>query len=717
MIKLETELVKIGGIGPKFTDKLTKLGIKTVRDLLWHFPFRYDDYSSMVKIADLKTNQAATVRAVVKRVTTRRSWRRKMVIVEALVADETGGIKAIWFNQPFIAKVLVPGRRVNFAGKVAVSNDELILQSPTYEILQNTTETKHTAGLIPIYSETRGLTSKGIRFLIGALLKHLEPLKDFVPEVVYKNNELPDLWSAIKSIHFPKNLESAEKARERFAFADLFLIQLMNLQNRAKLSKEIAPPLRIDPKLVADFIAGLPFSLTEAQRRSIEEICDDLHKNQPMNRLLQGDVGSGKTVVAAVAALISADNNKQTAFMAPTEVLARQHYKTLCGIFRKNSLGIGILTGSEARTFYGDDSESKVTRAKLLEALAKGEIKIILGTHALISDKDSKQPVAFDDLALAIVDEQHRFGVDQRAALVKKEKNPGQETTVHFLSMSATPIPRTLSLTLFGDLDLSLIDEMPKGRKEIITKIVLPINRRKAYDFIRQEIKSGRQAFVICPRIEASEKTEEEEATKDKRKDLWLDVKNVTEEFEKLSKQVFPDLRVAMLHGKMKGTEKGQIMADFSAGKTDILVSTSVIEVGVDIPNATIMMIEGADRFGLAQLYQFRGRVGRSDYQSYCMLFTDSESESVHTRLNALIQARNGFELAEKDLAIRGPGEFLGDKQTGIPDLAMRSLNNVVLIKMARASAEGVLKGGHDLAGYPALRAELAKFQKQIHLE
>ncbi|MDO8467093.1 MAG: ATP-dependent DNA helicase RecG [bacterium] len=725
MLRLETELAKINGIGQKFIDKLDKLKIKTVKDLLWHFPFRYDDFSTVAKIADLKVNQSATVRAVVKKVSTRRSWKKKMVIVEALVADETGGIKAIWFNQPFIAKALMPGRRVNFAGKVAMSNDEIFLQSPTYELFQNTTETMHTAGLIPVYPETRGLTSKGIRFLTGALLKNLESIPDFLPEEVLLQAEMPSVASALKNIHFPKKIEQAEKARERFAFADIFLIQLMNLRNRMLLAKEKAPPLNIDKSAITDFIARLPFELTGAQHRSIDEIVHDLAKPNPMNRLLQGDVGSGKTVVAAVAALMSAQNGKQTAFMAPTEVLARQHYRTLCAIFKNYPIGIGILTGSESRAFYGEGMESKLTRPKFLEEIAQDKIKIILGTHALISEVKGKKSLIFNDLALAIVDEQHRFGVDQRASLVKKESasrrtagwRTGETTTVHFLSMSATPIPRTLSLTLFGDLDLSIIDEMPKGRKEIVTKVIPPLNRKKAYDFIRGEVKKGRQAFVICPRIEEAEKPEVAKVGDKKKINLWADVKNVTEEYERLSKTIFPDLRVAMLHGRMKGVEKAEIMADFAAGRTHLLVSTSVIEVGVDVPNASIMMIEGADRFGLAQLYQFRGRVGRGEHQSYCLLFTDSESASTAQRLDALIKAKNGFELAEQDLAIRGPGEFIGDKQTGIPDLAMRSLNNIAIIKLARASAEVLIKKDYTLSNYPPLKAELAKFQNKIHLE
>ena len=691
MVRLETELAKISGLSFPFLAKLGKLQIKTVKDLLWHFPTRYEDFSRMVKIADLKLNQSATIRGVVKKVSMRHSWRRKIIIVEVVIADETGAIKAIWFNQPYIGRVLQAGRRVNFAGRVAISGDEVYLQNPTYEIVGATSETKHTAGLISVYPETRGLTSKGLRYLINAVLKNLPELDDFVPENILQRNELPNLVTALKNIHFPKDLPQAEKARQRFAFQDLFLLQLVNLKNRLRLALEKAPPLKVNDQLVA-----------------------------------------------AMTAKVAADNDKQTAFMAPTEVLARQHYRTLSKIFsaggalptgRQGSsfggknLGIGILTGSEARSFYGDNLEAKVSRAQFLKNVAEGKIKIVLGTHALISDKRAgksavKRPIEFQDLALAIVDEQHRFGVEQRAALVKQEREPGAETTVHFLSMSATPIPRTLSLTLFGDLELSIIDELPSGRKEIITKIVAPSNRKKAYDFIKEQIKAGRQAFVICPRIAAAESAPDTaQQPLDVRKKLWLEVKNVTEEYERLSKKIFPDLKVAMLHGRMKGAEKAQIMSGFASGEINILVSTSVIEVGVDVPNATIMMIEGADRFGLAQLYQFRGRVGRAEHQSYCLLFTDSSAQSTHQRLDALLKAKNGFELAEKDLAIRGPGEFIGDKQTGIPDLAMKALNNIELIKIARAAANSLLKEDRELNAHKLLRTQLERFQKQIHLE
>lgn len=710
--------------------RLERLEIKTVKDLLWHFPFRYDDFSKIVKIADLKVNQSATICGLVKKVTMRRTWRRKMILVEALIIDETGGIRAIWFNQPYVTQIIKAGRSANFAGKVSLSDGEVYLSNPIYEVLSGTAETKHTAGLIPIYSETKNLTSKGFRYLIKPILNNLEKLEDFIPSETLEKNKLPDINVALRKIHFPRILEQAEEARRRFAFEDLFLLQLNNLKNKIKLSKEKAPSLKIDPARFQKIIGDLPFELTPSQKRSLEEIVADLGKEQPMNRLLQGDVGSGKTVIAAIAAMIAALNDKQAAFMAPTEVLARQHYKTLTKIFEKTNIGIALITANESRIFYESGLESKKSKANLIKEIKEGKIKIIIGTHAIIASSGGQKSIKFKDLGLAIVDEQHRFGVEQRAALVKKEIEPGKETTIHFFSMSATPIPRTLSLTLFGDLDISIIDELPAGRKPIMTKVVSPMNRNKAYKFIEEQIRLGRQVFVICPRIQSNDHVQKDEDGESRlflssRELAWAEVKNVTEEYDRLSKTVFPQFKVAMLHGKMpakSGSASGEkskqeVMQDFAEGKIDILVSTSVIEVGVDVPNATIMMIEGADRFGLAQLYQFRGRVGRGEHQSYCLLFTDNRSASTAERLKALIGAKNGFELAELDLRIRGPGQFLGDKQTGIPDLAMKSLNNLELIKEARFAAAEIIEKDRELEHYPLIQEKLNQFSKRLHLE
>jgi ATP-dependent DNA helicase RecG len=698
MFKLNTELCKISGIGEKFLKRLEKLEIKTVKDLLWHFPFRYDDFSKVVKIRDLKINQTATVRGMVQKVGLRKTWKKKILLVEALIVDETGGIKAIWFNQPYVVQLLRPGRWVNFAGKVTMSEEEVYLSNPAYELLNAGGETKHTAGLIPVYSETKGLTSKGLRYLIKPLLHNLDPVADFIPEEILEKNNLPELNLALRRIHFPRIIDQAEQSRRRFAFEDLFLLQLNNIKTRLKLAKEKAPVLEVLPDQLNNWIQNLPFELTGSQKKSLEEITDDLSRGRPMNRLLQGDVGSGKTVLAALAAFTAAANDCQTAFMAPTEVLARQHYRTLVNLFGKMNAPIGLLTSAEARVFFGDRLENKISKSCFLKEIADNKIKIIIGTHALI-----QKNVKFPSLALVIVDEQHRFGVQQRAELTARES-----AIPHFLSMSATPIPRTLSLALFGDLDLSLIDELPKGRKPIITKIVAPQNRQKAYDFVRGQIKNGRQAFVICPRIEPKNSDANY---------LQWDVKAVKEEFERLSKKVFPDLRLAMLHGRLKSKEKEEVMTKFANGEIDIMVSTSVIEVGIDVPNAAIMIIEGADRFGLAQLYQFRGRIGRGSHQSFCLLFTDSESPAVQQRLRALKDAKNGFKLAEVDLKMRGPGQFLGEKQTGIPDLAMRALNNLELVKSARAAAVEILEQDQEFQNYPLIKAKLSEFSKTLHLE
>ena len=705
-LSLSTELGSIPGIGLKFTVRLKKLGVITVKDLLWHFPFRYEDYSRIVPIGELAIGQSATIQGAVNQLTTRRTWKKNLLITEAIIVDETGGIKAVWFNQPYINNILREGGRYNFAGKVTGSKREIYLASPSYEPIgvMGRGETKHTAGLIPIYPETRGLTSKGLRYLIKPILKSLNQLEDFLPEEILKENKLPALNLALKRIHFPLQPNDAELAKKRFAFENLFLLQLNNLKIKSQLAGKNALPLAINQNKLAKLTGSLPFQLTDSQKQSLKEILADLQKPHPMNRLLQGDVGSGKTVIAALAAIFTAENNLQTAFMAPTEVLAGQHYRTISKTFPNFSNGIALLTASKTEL-----TQAKISKTQLLKAIADGKIKIIIGTHAVI-----QKSVQFKNLALAIVDEQHRFGVSQRAALANPTDSIGV-TIPHFLSMSATPIPRTLSLTVFGDLDLSTITELPAGRKEIITKVVAPENRQKAYDFIRQQIQKGKQAFVICPRIEPGTIKEGEILSEAKKKALEL--KSVKEEFEKLSKKVFPDLRVIMLHGKMKGREKDQIMKDFQDKKYDVLVSTSVIEVGVDVPNATVMMIEGSERFGLAQLYQFRGRVGRGEHQSFCLLFTDSDSATAQKRLRYLIAAKNGFELAEKDLELRGPGQFLGDQQAGLPDVAMNALKDIQLVKAARDAAKNIISNDPEFKKYPLLAKKFEEFQKEVHLE
>ncbi|MBI2514752.1 ATP-dependent DNA helicase RecG [Candidatus Wolfebacteria bacterium] len=755
-MKLFAPLYELKGVGPKFAERLTKFGIHTIKDLLWHFPSRYEDFSRISKIADLKIGESATIQGVISAVKLKRTWKRRMFIVEVLITDDTGSIKAIWFNQRFLLGVLKKGRLVNLAGKVGTDPEAgICLVHPIYELtdygLQTTVkdkeavvgslstvdQLKHTGRLVPIYPETKRLTSKGLRLLIKISLDNLEELPEPIPPHVLAERNFPEINAALRQIHFPENLKEARIAKKRFAFEDLFLLQLVNIRQRLRLSKERACSFPADIPYLKSLLQKLPFELTKSQKVSLWDILKDLEKPHPMNRLLQGDVGSGKTIVSALAAILVARGNKpfdaaqgkQSAFMAPTEVLARQHYLTFKKFFPDFDLGIGLLTGSEAKIFYGEGLESAVKKTEVKKRISDGGIKIVIGTHALIQGE-----ISFSDLAFVVVDEQHRFGVRQRAELLKnnelgivnsESKNKKEQDKFiihnskflipHFLSMSATPIPRTLTLTIFGDLDLSIIDELPSGRKKIITKIVAPGNRDKAYAFIRGQVKKGRQAFVICPRIEKEEDTEgrilsSQEISR-------LEMKNVKEEYEKLSKKIFPDLRVGLLHGKLKAKEKAEVMDKFKRGEMDILVSTSVVEVGVDVPNATIMMIEGSDWFGLAQLYQFRGRVGRGEYQSFCFLFTDSGAKSTFKRLQAIINAKSGFELAEMDLEIRGPGEFLGESQTGLPDLAMKAVQNPDLMKAGREAAEKILNADPELKKYPLLLARLEGFEKEIHLE
>lgn len=709
-VALDTPLFEVLGAKSTFLRRLENLGLKTVRDLLWHFPSRYEDFSKTYSIAELEPGQQATVKGIIEEVHLGRSWRRQMSIVTATISDETGSIQAVWFNQPYVANILKVGREANFAGKVSLTEEgELHLGHPTYEILrpeEDRRETKHTGRLVPIYPETRGLTSRGLRFIMQSVLARTPHLKEWIPKETLTPLGFPELDAAIRTIHFPDTVDDARAAQKRFLFEDLFLLQLTNLEQKLRLAEEKAPVIKTDVENVKATLATLPFALTPSQKKSLWEIIQDMEKAHPMNRLLQGDVGSGKTVVAAMAAMGAAKNGYQTAFMAPTEILARQHFDTMKKLLEKIPTGdqpaIGLVTGSSAVVYYENDVSSQLARPAMAKKVAEGQIAIIFGTHALI-----QKSVTFKELGLVIVDEQHRFGVRQRAELTAKKEG----VVPHFLSMSATPIPRTLMLTVFGDLDLSLITELPAGRKPIETKIVSPIERQATYAFIKSQVREGRQVFVICPRIEKVEET-----TDGKTKTL-LEMKSVKEEYERLRTKIFPDLRLAMLHGQMKGKEKEETMRKFKDREFDILVATSVVEVGVDVPNATIMMIEGADRFGLAQLYQFRGRVGRGEHASFCFLMADSDAKAANARLKAILEAKNGFELAEKDLALRGPGQFFGSVQTGLPDVAMTALQDPELVKASREAAVAVVRADPSLGTHAPLKTKMSEFQRQIHLE
>ena len=709
MLSFLTPIESVMGIGPAILRRLKKLGIKNVGDLLFHLPSRYQDYSALLPIAKLQLAQVCTIKGSVISIESSFAQRRRLSITTAYIQDDSGSIKVVWFNQPYITKIISQGDELFLSGKTSLNRGEIYLSNPTYEKSYPDKDLTHTAGLVAIYPETQGLSSRYLRSLIKRVLAQIQNIPETLPEEIAK--EFMPLKKALWAIHFPDFLKNAEEAKKRFAFEELFYIELFVLRERLKISKEKAIAIPVKLEAIKTFVESLPFNLTDDQRKSAWQALKDMEKPRPMNRLVQGDVGSGKTVVAAIAALSAAKAGYQTAFMAPTEILATQHFKTVFDVLKRFNISVGLLTGKKDRIYsYKLKTDTiDVSRNKILKMI-RGEISpytgkletrlsVIIGTHALIQGQ-----VKFGKLALVVVDEQHRFGVEQRARLCAQ--NGGN--IPHFLSMTATPIPRTLALTIYGDLDLSLITQMPKGRKKIITEIIEPKNREKTYLFIREEVKKGRQVFVICPRIEAK-KTEDVLG--------WSEVKAVEAEYERLSKEVFPDLRMGILHGKMKSKEKEKIMKDFKSKKTDILVSTSVVEVGIDIPNASVMMIEGAERFGLAQLHQFRGRVGRSEHQSYCFLLTTFPDQLNRKRLKALVSYDSGFKLAEKDLDLRGPGDLSGTRQWGLPDIAMNSLKDLPLIEKTRQLAKDLLSRDPELKKYPLLSEKVKQFREKIHLE
>ena len=713
-MNLTTPIEEISRIGPVYQKRLKKLGIKTVGDLLFHFPHRYEDFSDIIPISQATPERIICIQGKIAEIKNFRTFRRRMYITEAKVIDESGGIRVTWFNQPYLINTLKKGDFVFLAGKMVSKNGKKYLSSPSYEKIPaqfveslangEKYDSVHTGRIIPVYPETEGMSSRWLRFIIKPLLTKIKnEIPETLPEEIRKEQDLLPIKEAIWQIHFPDALEKAELAKKRFVFEELFDLAAAILREKIKLAKEKATIIPINLEVIKKFIKKLPFKLTLDQKKSAWQILKDLEKARPMNRLLDGDVGSGKTVVAAIAVLNAVKAGFQTAFMAPTEILAKQHFKTFNDLLKGFKVKIGLITGKE-NLF---DSK-KIKRKEIIDKTKNGEIDILIGTHALVQEK-----VEFKKLGLVVIDEQHRFGIEQRAKLCRKQK-----FLPHLLSMSATPIPRTLALTIYGDLDLSLIKEMPKGRKKIITRIIPPEKRQEAYNFIRSEVQSGRQVFVICPRIEPDEPGEEAIASSLPFAQLRLarvaDVKAVKQEYEKLRKDVFPDLNVGMLHGKMKTEEKEKALLSFKERKTDILVSTSVIEVGIDFPNAAIMMIEGADKFGLSQLHQFRGRVGRGKDQSYCFLFSEFR---YNPRLKALTLSQDGFELAEKDLKLRGPGDLTGQRQWGFPDFVMASLKDIEMVEKTRESAKEILAKDPELKKYPLLRGKLEEFREKIHLE
>ncbi len=688
MYPLNTPVEKLTRVGGATARYLKSLGIFTVSDLIYNFPYRYEDFSHLAKIVDLKPGEMVTIRGRIVLIKNRRSWQRRMYVTEALIEDETGSIKIVWFNQPFLAKNLNSGDEIFISGKVDTDN-LLGLQfvSPSYEKI-NGTKSLNTAKIVPVYSLSGNLTIKQLRFLTNLALGSVRLVKEWLPKNILQKNKLLSLTLALKEIHFPKNFKSLDRARYRLKFDELFLIALQSQIIRRYLDKNKAPSIEFKEKDIKDFVSSLSFQLTNDQKKAAWQILLDMQKETPMNRLLEGDVGSGKTIVAALAALDTIINGYQAVFMAPTEILAKQHFQTFKELLAPQKIKVALLTSSEKNL----NDQGVITEKKLIKDIKEGKVELIIGTQALIQDK-----IEYNNLGLAIIDEQHRFGVEQRKQLKDKSKS----LTPHFLSMTATPIPRSLALIVYGDLDLSIIREMPAGRKKIITKLVSEANRDKAYQFIKAEIKKGRQVFVICPLIDPSDK---------------LGVKSVINEYKKLSKNIFPDLNIGLLHGKLKAEEKDRVMREFKANNIQILVSTSVIEVGIDIPNATIMMIEGSDRFGLAQMHQFRGRVGRAEHQSYCFLFTDNGSPKTLERLSALIKSNDGFKLAEYDLQFRGPGEVYGIRQSGLPDFKIASLNDLDLINLTKNEAKEFLNQC-NINDFPELKAKLDEIKIIDHLE
>jgi len=739
MIELSTPIDQIPKIGLAYQKKLKKLGISTIQDLLYYFPARYEDFSQIIPINKAKLGYTVCVQGRILEIESTRTFKKFMSVTEALIEDETGTIRAVWFNQPYLAKTLKEDDLVCLAGKISLGKDGIYLNNPVHERVadfEDKNSLTHTGRIVPVYSETRGLTSRWLRYIIKPLIVIFQnKLPEILPKELLKKQRLLEIKQAIKQVHFPDSFDLADAAKARFSFEELLLIQLFVIKEKIKLQKIQAPACLMNIELMKEFTNSLPFTLTDSQRQCSYQILKDLEKDMPMSRLLEGDVGSGKTVVATMAALnvvksrystsAKASADRQVAFMAPTEILAKQHFKSVIKMLENFDVSVGILTGKEAKIFRNKE-EFSVKKETLAEDLKNGQIDIVIGTHSLI-----QKGVEFKNLALVVVDEQHRFGVEQRAKLMDPSTSSGREKLVpHLLSMTATPIPRTLALTVYGDLDLSLIKEMPKNRKKIKTQIVNPSERRDAYEFIRKEVGEGKGVFVICPKIESKPlPTGRQAKILDQTQGSFVpvnytfaslalqEVKAVKEEYEKLSKEIFPDLHIAMLHGKMKPKEKEEIMINFKDGKIDILISTSVVEVGVDVPRATVMMIEGAERFGLSQLHQFRGRVGRSDMQSYCFLFTTSPDQLDRKRLKALVSSNNGFELAEKDLEIRGPGQLYGTQQWGLPDMAMQSLFNIFLVEKTRQAAKDILEADPELKNHPLLLERMERLRLRIHFE
>ena len=700
---------------------LKKLGIKTINDLLYHFPVSYGDTSEKRNIGSLLIGDKAVIFGKISGLKTSRGFRTKIPMSEAWIEDESGKIKAVWFHQPYIAKMIHEDQFVRADGKVSERRGELYLSNPKIETVTKLPigvgdslfgEDGETHSLYPVYPESRGITSNWFYHTMQKIFNSgiLSSFEDSIPEHILNKYNLPRLMTALVWIHAPQKKDHALSARKRFAFEEVFLIQLEKKRDRKIWEKNPAYVIEKNKSDIDKFISTFPFAPTNAQNKAIDQIILDFKKGHAMARLLEGDVGSGKTAVAATTAYSIVTSrpkgqsfgNLQVAYMAPTEILAKQHFESFIQYFTHLGISVGLITGKECRKFpskVNPKSWTQISRAQLLKWVVNGEIPILIGTHSLV-----QKSVKFKHLAYVVIDEQHRFGINQRYALArgKEGMNP------HLLSMTATPIPRTLALTVYGDLDLTLLDEMPVGRLPIITEIVLPGERNPTYEKIKTALSEGRQAYVICPRIDVP----------DPSKEMAIIAKSVKEEAERLKRDVFKNYEIGILHSKMLPTAKEKIMNEFKAGKVHILVATSVVEVGVNVPNATIIIIEGAERFGLAQLHQLRGRVIRSNHQAYCYVFAETKTDKTLQRLKAFKNSSNGFELAEFDLKLRGAGELSGNKQWGISDIGMEAIKNLKMVEAARSEAEQLINQDESLSKFPLINKKLSERKREeIHFE
>ncbi|MDP3735589.1 MAG: ATP-dependent DNA helicase RecG [bacterium] len=771
----DTPLEEIFRLTPAHKQALRKLQLTSARDLLYHFPVRYQSAGVAHAVSELISGENAIVSGTLAKIEALKTFRRKVPATKAVLRDESGALSVTWLHQPYLATMLREGTKVRLTGKVTTQGGRPTMFNPEVERADadtmqsdadlrgpNANTTQAVRGqnadtpLFPVYAESRGVSSRWMFYAVHKLLERgvLALLEDPLPKELLHRYHLPALDAALRYIHAPKSERHSIAARKRFAFEEVFLIQLARLGERQTL--DALPSFRIEKTLsdLAGFLSRLPFELTEAQKRAIEAVLRDFESGHPMSRLLEGDVGSGKTAVAAATAyaivttrprrpaareelgaakLASAEGydgakqdfgNLQVAYMAPTEILAKQHFATFIELFSHLPIHIGLITSSGCKKFPSKtrpDEATAISRVQLLRWVASGEIAILIGTHALI-----QKSVLFKHLAYVIIDEQHRFGVSQRAALVRRHTqterrisqkqiaaevsalSPHQSASIpHLLSMTATPIPRTLALTIYGDLDLTLLDEMPHGRKPVLTEILVAAQRERAYERMRSELARGRQCYVICPRIDEP----------DPEKELALQAKSVKEEAARLSRDVFPRQKIEVLHGALTPAVREATMQRFAAGEVHILVATSVVEVGVNVPNTTVILIEGSERFGLAQLHQLRGRVLRSTDQAYCFALTESRSKLVAERLRALKTAKNGFELAELDLKIRGPGELSGARQWGLSDVGMEALKNIKMVEAARTEAARLIREDPELERHPSLRALAESRQTAIHFE